>query len=57
MRLVACRACGSGVMIDAPACPRCGAAPAPRSSSHAVAALVVAGIGLVVSGVLIPLLF
>ncbi len=56
MSLVSCPACGSGVTLETPTCPTCGAAPAPDPRKNAIVILVLAGVGVCVSGVLIPLL-
>ncbi len=56
MSPVPCHACGSGSTITDATCPRCGAALAQSPRTNTVAVLVLAGIGVAVSGVLIPLL-
>jgi hypothetical protein len=56
MSLVSCRACGGGVAIDTMACPRCGVVVAPSPRVSAVWILTLAGLGVSISGILIPLL-
>ncbi len=56
MNLVPCRACGTGVNLDASICPTCGAAPASSARTNAAVVLMLVGIGVAVSGILIPLL-
>jgi uncharacterized paraquat-inducible protein A len=56
MSLVPCRACDGEVAIDAAACPRCGVELVPSPRLNAIWILALAGIGVSISGILIPLL-